>query len=201
VLVVGGPLALAVLEIFHPHPPHDLLRLDDRLWLWIHYLQIPLFPLAALAMTILVRGVPGVAAAVCRIAMFLFAVAFTAFDVAAGVVTGVLVRAAHASTTPETWRAAIEAVWEHPVIGASHDKAPFLAVFGSVAWLVGALAGAIAIRRRGASWGPVLLVAFSALPLTIFKTHAWPGGPLTFGALAIGAAWLLVERSGARGAD
>src|SRR5262249_55333598 len=43
--VVGTPVVLAVLELFHPHPPHDLFQLDVRTWLVVHYLQLPLMPL------------------------------------------------------------------------------------------------------------------------------------------------------------
>jgi len=46
-LVVGAPLLLAIVELFHPHP-HDLLQLDVPTWLVVHYAQLPLFPLAAL---------------------------------------------------------------------------------------------------------------------------------------------------------
>ena len=35
ILIVGAPLALAVLEVFHPHPG-DLLALDVRTWLAVH---------------------------------------------------------------------------------------------------------------------------------------------------------------------
>src|SRR6476661_226149 len=105
-VTIGAPVALAVLEVFHPHPPHDLLQLNYRLWLWIHYLQIPLFPLSALAMAVLIRGVRGFSASLARVALFVFAIAYTAFDTAAGVVTGELVKAAHASTNPESWRPA-----------------------------------------------------------------------------------------------
>src|SRR6516165_4093 len=80
VLVVGAPLALAVVELFHPHP-HDVFQLDLQTWLVVHYLQLPLMPLAALAMTALVRGRPGLAAGVCRVGMFVFGVTYTAFDV------------------------------------------------------------------------------------------------------------------------
>jgi hypothetical protein len=51
-LVVGAPLLLAVVELFHPHP-HDLLNLDVDTWLAVHYAQIPLFPLSALAVAAL----------------------------------------------------------------------------------------------------------------------------------------------------
>jgi hypothetical protein len=64
-LVVGSPLLLAVVELFHPYP-HDLLNLDVHTWLVVHYAQIPLFPLSALAIAVLVRGQAGIAAALCQ---------------------------------------------------------------------------------------------------------------------------------------
>ena len=193
-LCVGAPLLLAVVECFHPQP-RDVLSLDVDAWLAVHYAQIVLFPLAALAVTALVRDQAGIASAICRVAMFTFAVSFVAFDTAAGVVTGILADAAQKSPNPEAWRAAIDAVWTNPVVGGSPLlAAPFLAVLGSVALSVGAVAAAFALRRAGSSWGPILLLAISGFGISIFKTHAWPGGPLTFGGIAIAAAWILQER-------
>lgn len=190
VLVVGAPLALALLELAHPRAG-DLLQLDTRVWLEVHYAQIVLFPLAALAIATLVRGYRGLDATVCRIAMFVFAVSYVAFDTAAGVVTGILVEAARASPTPEAWRAAIDAVWQHPIVGgAPHAGAPLLALIGAIALSVGAVAAAIAVKRAGSPWGPVLLLAVASFGISIFQTHAWPGGPLTFGGIGIAAAWL-----------
>jgi hypothetical protein len=74
--------------------------------------------------------------------MFVFGVSYVAFDTAAGVVTGVLVRAAHATNAPEQWRGPLLAIWAHAVIGGSSDGAPLLAVLGTTAWLVGSLAAA-----------------------------------------------------------
>ena len=62
VSVVGAPLALAVLEMVHPHS-RDLFALDVQTWLLVHYLRIPLFPLAALATVVLVGRLSGFAAA------------------------------------------------------------------------------------------------------------------------------------------
>jgi uncharacterized protein YhhL (DUF1145 family) len=195
VLVVGAPLLLAIVEIFHPHP-NDLLQLDVQTWLVVHYLQIVLFPLTALALATLVRDRTDMPAAIARVAMFVFGVSYIAFDTAAGVVTGILVKAAHASGTPEAWRAPIDAVWTHPIMGGSPlIAAPFLAMLGSVALSIGAIAAAVSLKRGGSSWGPVALLAISSFGIAIFKTHAWPGGPLTFGGLAIAAAWLLWERA------
>ncbi len=188
VLVVGAPLLLAAVECFHPHP-HDLLALDQRRWLAIHYAQTPLFPLSALAVAALVRGVADVAAGLCRAAMFVFAISYTAFDTAAGVVTGILIKRAHESNAPEAWRAAIEAIWQHSIMGGSGS--PFLAVLGAVALAVGTVTCAISLKRAGRPWPPVILLAAAGFGLCIFKTHAWPGGPLTFGGIAPSGGWLL----------
>jgi hypothetical protein len=46
----------------------------------------------------------------------------------------------------------------------------------------------------------VALLALSSFGIPIFKTHAWPGGPLTFGGFAVAAAWLQWERARRSGA-
>jgi hypothetical protein len=131
--------------------------------------------------------------------MFMFAVSYVAFDTAAGVVTGILVDAAQKSRNPEAWRAAIDAIWTNPVIGGSPLlAAPFLAVLGSVALSVGTVFAAVALKRAGNSWGPIALLAISGFGISIFKTHAWPGGPLTFGGIAVAVAWILWERNSRR---
>ena len=126
-----GTTAVGSRRIVPPHP-HAVLNLDVDTWLAVHYAQIPLLPLSALAVAALVRGRVGVAATVCRVAMFVFAVSYTAFDTAAG--DGILIKAAHKSGTPDAWRAPIDAVWTHPIMGGSPlIPAPLLAVLGSVA--------------------------------------------------------------------
>src|SRR5215831_6665234 len=147
VLAVGSPLVLAIVEMFHPHAG-DLLQLDASRWLLVHYAQILLFPLAALAIAILIRGHADIAARICRVALFLFAASYIAFDTAAGVVTGILVQGARASGSPESWRAAIDAVWTHPIMGGGgQDSVPFLAIAGSVLLSIGAVSAAVSLRR------------------------------------------------------
>jgi hypothetical protein len=184
---IAAPLTLAIVELFHPHP-HDLLEVDLPRWMAVHYAQLALLPLAALAECALVSGMSGAAPAFCRAAMFAFAVSYTAFDTAAGIVTGVLVQAAHAAGAPDTWRAPIEAIWNHSVVGGSSHGTPALAVVGTMSWLVGTLAAAAACRRAGQSWLTMAALLVSAFGLFVFRTHAWPGGPVTFGALAAAAA-------------
>lgn len=71
--------------------------------------------------------------------------------------------------------------------------APLFAVLGSVALSVGAVAAAVSLKRAGSSWAPAALLALSSFGIAIFTTHAWPGGPLTFGGLAVAAGWLVWE--------
>lgn len=90
----------------------------------------------------------------------------------------------------------IDAIWAHPIMGGSPlIPAPFLAVLGSVALSVGAVTAALSLKRAGSSWAPTVLLALSSFGISIFKTHAWPGGPLTFGGLAVAGGWLLWERA------
>jgi hypothetical protein len=194
-LCVIAPLLLAILEIFHPHV-HDPMSLDLRPWMTVHYAQIPLFALVGLGVVTLLRGHGGIAAAACRLAMFVFVVSYIPFDTAAGIVTGTLVDSARASGLPDAWRPAIEAVWNHPIVGGSSTGTapPLLAALGAIAWSIGTIAAAISLKRAGASLWPCLLLGASGFGLAIFRTHAWPGGPVTFGGLALAAAWILWGR-------
>lgn len=189
-LVAAAPLLLALLELFHPHPD-DLLDLDLGRWMFVHYAQIPLFPLAAIAVAALLHGHRDVMSIVSRVALFVFAVCFVAFDTAAGVVLGVLVQAAQASGDAEAWRGVIDTLWQHPIVGGVRDPdIPSLSSTGAAALAIGTIAAAVSLRRAGRPWFPVLLLALSGLGLAAFNTHAWPGGPLTFGGIAIAAGWI-----------
>ena len=192
-LVVSAPLLLAVLELFHPHPG-DLLELDVRRWMLVHYAQIPLFALSALAVTRLVRKDSGIAATVARIGMFVFAISFVAFDTVAGVAVGILVESAQTSAAPEAWRGAIDALWTHPIMGGMRlNEEPSLAVLGRVSLSIGAIAAAVSLKRNGSSWAPAGLLAISSLGINMFHGHSWPGGPLTFGGMALAAGWIQWE--------
>jgi hypothetical protein len=186
--IVGAPLTLAVVELFHPRAD-DLLQLEPRIWLAVHYAQLLLFPLAALAIARLLRSRTDIAALVARAALFTFAVSYVAFDTAAGIVTGILVDAAQTSDMPESFRPAIDAIWNHPIVGATAEV-PVLAAVAIVSLCVGGVAAAVSLKRGGSRWAPIALLALSGFGLVVFRSHAWPGGPLTFGGFAIAAAWL-----------
>jgi hypothetical protein len=180
-------------EIFHPHPD-DLFALDVDRWMLVHYAQIPLFPLAALSVAQLVRDQRDWAAWLCKAGLFVFAVAFTSFDTAAGLVIGLLVKGALASGHPEAWRDMIDALWFDPVLGGKgFTDAPLMGLIGRLSLSFGAVAGAISLKRAGHGWLPVGLLALASFGINIFKSHSWPGGPLTFGGLALAAGWIRWE--------
>ena len=191
--VAAAPMVLALVEVFHPHPD-DLFHLDVERWMLVHYAQIPLFPLAALSVATLVRHHTDWAAWLCKAGMFVFAVAFTSFDTAAGLVIGLLVKGALASGNPEAWRDMIDALWFDPVLGGKgFTDAPLMGLIGRLALSFGAVAGAISLKRAGHGWLPVLLLAIASFGINVFKSHSWPGGPLTFGGMALAAGWIRWE--------
>ena len=192
-MVVAAPLALAIVEMFHPHPS-DLFELDVRTWMLVHYAQIPLFPLSALSIATLVRDRNDGGAWLCKAGMFVFAVAFTSFDTAAGLVIGLLVKGALASGDPEAWRNMIDALWFDPILGGKgFTDAPLLGLIGRLSLSFGAVAGAVSLKRAGHGWLPVLLLAIASFGINVFKSHSWPGGPLTFGGMALAAGWIRWE--------
>jgi len=197
------PLLLAVLAYFHPQP-QDLLKLDVESWLFVHYAQIPLFPLVALSIAALLGHCRDLTATVSRVALFVFAVSFVAFDAAAGAVTGILVQAAQASSDPESWRAAIDTVWWHPIFGqVRQGHIPSLAAIGAASLSIATVAAALSLHRAGRPAVPLVLLALSGFGLQVFNTQAWPGGPLTFGGIALAVAWLQWqgERAPVRASD
>jgi len=106
------------------------------------------------------------------------------------VATGILVQAAHASGSPEAWLKPIDAIWTDPIMGGLSGA---FAAFGAIALSIGTVAAGITLKSTGSSWGPVVLLALSGFGISIFRTHAWPGGPLTFAGISVAGAWLLWE--------
>ena len=92
-VLLGTPLALAVLEIFHPQPSGVAEAVEQGEWfMWFHIIQVPLIGLIALAVYLLTEGSQGRAVMVSRWAIGVFAVFFSAYDAAAGIATGYALR-------------------------------------------------------------------------------------------------------------
>ena len=146
VVLLGSPLALAILEIFHPHPTGVAGAVEQGEWfMWFHIIQVPLIGLIALAVYLLTEGLEGRAASVSRWAIAVFAVFFSAYDAAAGIATGYALRYAQ-GLSAEGQAAVYEAVIDMPELSLIFG----LSIVGTGAWVVALIAAAIALRRAGA---------------------------------------------------
>jgi hypothetical protein len=87
IVLLEAPLALALLEIFHPEQPSGASgAVEQGEWfMWFHIIQVPLIGLIALAIYLLTEGLEGRAVSVSRWAIGVFAVFFSAYDAAAGI--------------------------------------------------------------------------------------------------------------------
>ena len=184
VVLLGSPLALAILEIFHPHPTGVAGAVEQGGWfMWFHIIQVPLIGLIALAVYLLTEGLEGRAVMVSRWAIGVFAVFFSAYDAAAGIATGYALR--NAQELPAGAQQAIhEAVIDMPGLSLIFG----LSIVGTGAWVVGLIAAAIALRRAGAPLGPFILLILAGVGL--LGGHPYPAGTLAFGCFFLAAGWL-----------
>jgi hypothetical protein len=142
---------------------------------------------------LLIRGRRGFAAALCRVAAFVFGVTWIAFDSVAGVATGIF---APGRSGQRITRGVARAGDEH--LGSPDRRRGRDAGFGAAAaggrrvpgMGIGSLAAVYTLRGAGSSWIPVGLLVISSVSFAVFKTHAPPGGPIAFGTLAAAAAWI-----------
>src|SRR5918998_5967633 len=185
VVLLGAPLVLALLEIFHPERPTSAGEaVEQGVWfMWFHIIQVRLSGLIALAVYLLTEGLEGRAVNVSRWAIGVFAVFFSAYDAAAGIGTGYALRNAQ-GLSAEGQAAVYETVKDLPLFSL-----PFgLSIVGSLAWAVALVAAAMALRRAGASRGPFVLLILAAVFL--MGGHPYPAGTLAFGCFFLAAAWL-----------
>jgi hypothetical protein len=184
VVLLGAPLALAILEILHPQPVGVADAVEQGGWfMWFHIIQVPLIGLMALAVYLLTYGLEGLAVMVSRWAIGVFAVFFSAYDAAAGVGTGYALR--NAQGLPAGAQKAIhEAVIDMPGLSLIFG----LSIVGTGAWVVALIATAIALRRAGAPRGPFILLILAGVFL--LGGHPFPAGTLAFGSFFLATAWL-----------
>jgi hypothetical protein len=184
-VLLGTPLALTVLLVFHPSPYEDvarqLLPIADW-WITLHTILFVLIPLMGAAVWMLTAGLRGVFATLSRLAAVVFALFYAAGDAIAGISTGILARSAEVGALGE--RAAVEAIetlFADPLKSLLFD-------IGRYAWVVALVMAAVALWRAGVPRLPVVLLVLPAYLVTL--DHAFPSGSLTFGSFFVIAAWL-----------
>jgi hypothetical protein len=164
-LLFVPPLLVSAVNLTHPMvaPPVYVAVLHHlEWWLWLHIVNLALFPLFGLSAYLLLDGVHNGAAAVSRLAIAVFVPVYAAFDALTGIGTGTLVQLAQ-NLPPD------QAAFATQFVNAFYDSATLytIAAAGSIAWVIAMLSAAVAFttpeRRR--------LVAVMAL--IVFPIGGW----------------------------
>jgi hypothetical protein len=183
-VLLGAPLALAVLEVFHPRKEDASGAIGEAGWFfWFHMIQVLLIGLVALSAYLLTQGLTGQIVSVSRWAVAVFAVYFSAYDAAAGIATGFVLRNAR-GLPAESQTAIFEAAHDMPGISLIF----VLSLVGTGAWVVAMITAAMAHRRAGTSRVTFVLLIMAGVFL--LGGHPFPFGTLAFGSFFIAAAWM-----------
>jgi hypothetical protein len=186
-ILLGTPLTLTILMLFHPWPYSDVLGQLVPIatwWTTLHTLQFILFAFMGAAVWLLTDGLHGVAVVVSRVSALVFALFYNIGDAVAGISTGILAMSIADAPSGERATAmagAIETLFRDPL------KSLFFTI-GEYGWAVALIAAVVSLYRAGASKVPLFLLA---LPVILIRhDHAVPYGSLTFGSFFIVAVWL-----------
>lgn len=188
-VLLGTPIILAILELFHPVAitGDPLTDLGHRLpiWMTVHLLQLPLFGLMALAVYFLMEGVESVAATISRIALWFFIVFYISFDTLAGISAGIVLDGA-LNKSPEVQREIVR------LFDAFQFSPVALAInaIGALGWVVSVVTAACVVRNAGAP----RFAIFCLLLSVIFAMHIPPTGPLGLVFFLIAAARIEFSR-------
>jgi hypothetical protein len=191
------PLAWAVLLWFHPDVPRDDVyggvRDEVTTYIVVHVGTLIFIPLVGIALYLLLRDVPGTAARVARIGIVVFVVAYATWETVIGLATGAL--AQHANDSPAADRPAVAEAIQSLQDDAIVGDPGVLGLVGALAWLVAAIAAAVALRGVGAPMPAVVLLGLSALIIS----HPPPIGPIALVCFAAAVA-LIARRPALAGA-
>ena len=184
-VLLGTPLVLTILLLFHPSPYYNVageLMPIAAWWITLHTILFLLVPLMGAALWMLTAGLEGVVAILSRLAAVLFALFYDAGDAIAGISTGILALSAQVGVLGE--RAAVASI---ETLFADPFKTLLFGI-GRYAWIVALVMAAVALWRAGAPRLPLMLMALPAYLVTF--DHAFPFGSLTFGSFFVIAAWI-----------
>ena len=190
-LMIGVPLAWAVLLWFHPDvdPNHIYtdLREDVVAYQIVHAGTLVFIGLIGLALFLLVRDMPGRAAKISRLAIGPFVLFYAAWESVIGLAIGALVQ--HGNDAPVRQRPAvadaIQSLGDNVIVG----DPGIVAMVGSLAWIVAVLAAAIANRHVGAPLQDTIMHPQSYMVVS----HPPPIGPI--GLLCFASAIALLARA------
>ena len=183
VLLLTPPLALAVLEVFHPNPAHNVQALmDASTWFAVfHVIQLVLTGLVALSVVLLAADYGRANAWTTRLGIGVFLIFFSSYDVLAGIGTGLAMRTARGLPV-EQQEGVFTVVEDWPALGPVFA----LSIVGTLGWIIAVGGLARAVRRWGASRPEWIALAMAAVFL--LGGHPFPAGTLAFGSLFVAVA-------------
>ncbi|MFD2673270.1 hypothetical protein [Marinicrinis sediminis] len=187
-ILLGAPAALGLLELWHPshvYFDHMLAHAEEGdWWLTLHIYQLPLFALVATSIWLLLKEVDHFFACISRIALWIFAITYTAFDTLAGISTGILIKYMRdAAITVDD--PAYDRMYELflSLFNLDMPGGELLITLAVWSWVAAVLFAAIALYLKGVNRAGVILIGASAFT---FQTHVYPNGPITMALLLAG---------------
>jgi hypothetical protein len=187
-LLLGTPLILVVVGFVHPGGSTLSARAAAAdMTFALHVLLIPVFSLIGLAGCCLTSGLHGRAVSISRGALGMFAMLYVALDTFAGVSQGASFMVAR--SFPAEQQAALYE-FAFAVLTGPLGSGVILALFvaGTLAWIVGMSAAALALGRSGVAREPRILLILAGVLL--LGDHSTIFGSLAFGCFFLAAAWL-----------
>lgn len=187
--LAGAPLAFAALLMLHPLGEgtlYDSVAADTTPWLLVHFGAAALFPTMAWVVWQMIRGIPGRAAAIARVALPVFAVGYGVFEAVFGIASGIIAQEGNAADGAGRQALAdtVNRIATHPVVG---EFGVFNSI-GAVAWIVAVSAALIALKGVGVRRGALVLLGIG----TLMVQHVPPIGPVAL--VCLSAASVLIER-------
>lgn len=195
VVLFGTPVLLSLLELGHPLLDHrntiHMLAPIVTWWIVLHLLLVPLFALMGWTFFLLLDDMQSPAATLSRYATVVY-ISFTiGYDMAVGLVSGILVGNAVALPTAQqnVVQQALQQLYTYPAIGLS-----YLILLGAGIVAIGSAAWAFA--RAGVPAVPIVILLGTVLAA---YSHALPFGPLGDACFFLAALWIeLVWRPSSR---
>jgi hypothetical protein len=191
-VLLAAPLLWLAPAMLHPvgDPYAGIANETDR-WLFVHLAQLALVPFLGALVWMLLAGLESTAGRIARAALVAWGAFFSAFDAVAGIATGVLSR--HANSLAGGERdgviAAIDYLFDDSKLAGGGFSV--LGNLGHGAWMVVAIAGAVAFHQAGARRAVVVGMLLSVA----FAAHSGIGAAIGLVSLFVTARLVLTGRS------
>jgi hypothetical protein len=184
VVAFVGLVPAVVTGLLLLHPPGlgtRLLGWGDRYY-WLHVALLFGFPATAVVVAVLLRGLRTPESWIARVAAFVFACAYGAYDALAGITIAAYTMRAEREPTVEAAEAVLA---QRQPLSATGIVGTFATV-GRWAWVVATVAAAAALWRAGVRWWTLVPLALSGY-LLLEHDHVPRYGWSAFWALTVAA--------------